>query len=150
MDTDADKAADKKARNRASQARWRAANKEAIWLYQKAYRDKNKARRRAYNQANKEQRLAADRQRKYGITAEDYNRMLTEQNHECKICSIKFNDNYNLETKIDYAHSQYLDHCHTTNKIRGILCPSCNTGLGQFKDNPEILTKAINYLQETA
>jgi len=150
MDTDTDKAAKNKERTRAYNAAYQAENKEALWLYQKAYRAKNKVRRRAYDQANKEQRLAANRQRKYGITPEDYNRMLTEQNHECKICSIKFNDNYNLETKIDYEHAQHLDHCHTTNKIRGILCPCCNKGLGQIKDNPEILTKAINYLQETA
>ena len=90
-----------KERTRAYNAAYQAENKEALWLYQKAYRAKNKVRRRAYDQANKEQRLAANRQRKYGITPEDYNRMLTEQNHACKICSIEFNGNYNLETKID-------------------------------------------------
>jgi len=39
-----------------------------------------------------------------------------------------------------------IDHCHTTGKIRGLLCWNCNKGLGAFRDNKQLLQKAINYL----
>jgi hypothetical protein len=121
-------------------------------VYIKQYRKKNKEKIAAqvsgHYYKNKKHKMSVYRQRKYGITPEDYDIMLKEQNYKCKICLIKFNNNYNKESKKDYAHAQQLDHCHTTNKIRGILCPFCNKGLGHFKDNTEILTNAIDYLKE--
>jgi hypothetical protein len=121
-------------------------------IYIKQYREKNKekivAQVSAHYYKNKKHKMAVYRQRLYGITPEDYDTMLKEQNHKCKICSIKFNNNYNQESKIDYVHSQHLDHCHTTNKVRGILCPLCNLGLGHFKNSSERITTAINYLKE--
>ena len=39
-----------------------------------------------------------------------------------------------------------VDHCHETNQIRGLLCSSCNIGLGQFQDSIKLLSKAIDYL----
>ena len=81
---------------------------------------------------------AIRRKWRYGISSEDYDAMLEEQDNKCKICLGEFND----QTVTN------IDHCHTTNKVRGILCPHCNRGLGQFKDNIKLLTKAINYLEE--
>ena len=43
-----------------------------------------------------------------------------------------------------------VDHCHITNKVRGLLCHDCNRALGLLKDNTSILSSAINYLQESA
>lgn len=42
----------------------------------------------------------------------------------------------------------FVDHCHKTNKIRGLLCINCNNGLGAFKDNVFSLNRAIQYLKE--
>lgn len=42
-----------------------------------------------------------------------------------------------------------LDHCHSTGKIRGMLCNSCNTGLGMFQDDTQRLTNAVEYLKKT-
>ena len=70
---------------------------------------------------------------KYGITIEDYERMLVEQNHQCYIC--------NAETKL------VVDHCHESGKVRGLLCHQCNIMLGMAKDNPAILRLAANYLE---
>lgn len=70
---------------------------------------------------------------KYGLTYEEYQTMLVEQNGECAICS-------------KVLEKPCIDHCHTTGKVRGLLCNSCNTGLGHFKDNPDSLEAAIRYL----
>lgn len=66
--------------------------------------------------------------------------MLEGQNHVCAICS-------RPETR---GKTKYLsvDHCHTTGKVRGLLCAKCNTVLGYMNDNPDYLTKAMEYLKK--
>lgn len=73
--------------------------------------------------------------RKYGITADEYDERLARQGGGCKICG------RSLE-RIRLA----VDHDHKTGKVRGILCENCNRGLGMFKDSPELLQNAIQYL----
>lgn len=77
----------------------------------------------------------------YGITLEQYDSMLKAQNNCCAICSAKKPGG---RTKLFF-----IDHCHTTGKVRGLLCMRCNTGLGLFLDNPKFLSSAINYLKES-
>jgi len=74
---------------------------------------------------------------KFNISIADYENMLISQNNSCYICK-KHKD----ELKRDLA----VDHDHKTGKIRGLLCMSCNTGIGFLQDNIEILQKAIEYL----
>lgn len=76
---------------------------------------------------------------KFGITLEQYEQMLTEQNKKCKIC-------LNAFTETKYIH---VDHCHTTGKVRGLLCPQCNMALGLLKDNECSLLRAIKYLKDS-
>ncbi len=73
----------------------------------------------------------------FNITLNDYKKMLSDQNNLCKICN-----------NIDPYRSLAVDHCHKTNKIRGLLCHKCNTSLGHFNDSIEILESAIKYLKE--
>lgn len=75
--------------------------------------------------------------RKYGISIEEQERMFKSQNYRCKICNC-------IPTK------PCVDHCHTTGKIRGILCNNCNFALGMFDDNVHILENALNYLRENS
>lgn len=77
-------------------------------------------------------------------------RRLGLKGEENKILSI-----LQTQTKCDICggppmgkQSFHIDHCHTTNTFRGLLCHQCNIGLGNFKDNPELLVKAIAYLKE--
>jgi hypothetical protein len=80
----------------------------------------------------------------YGITIEDYEKMLEEQNGVCAICS-------KPETNIDYRTAKprklSVDHCHETGKVRRLLCEYCNTGLGKFHHDTQLLKKAIDYLE---
>lgn len=73
----------------------------------------------------------------FGITLDEYNQILREQNNVCAICGNKCRTGKNLA----------VDHDHSTNKIRGLLCDRCNFGIGSFDDDIEILFKAIEYLR---
>lgn len=75
---------------------------------------------------------------RYGITTDDYRTLLSKQNNVCAIC---------LKPEKE-KRKKYLsiDHCHITNKVRGLLCDTCNKGLGLFQDDSELLVKAAEYL----
>ena len=76
---------------------------------------------------------------RYNLTYEEFGNKYREQGGKCAICS---------ESKpLGSVKGLNVDHCHTSGKIRGLLCRKCNTGLGQFDDNIEILENAIKYLQ---
>lgn len=81
--------------------------------------------------------------RKYGITLHEYQKMSILQNDLCKICLQP--DKTILRE--DGAVHLVVDHCHDSGKIRGLLCRSCNLGLGFFADSPSVLEKAIAYLK---
>ena len=76
---------------------------------------------------------------KYGLTVDDYEALAESQGGRCAICR---------ESPDWKANGGRLvvDHDHTTGAVRGLLCPSCNLGLGYFADSPKSLTNAINYL----
>lgn len=65
--------------------------------------------------------------------------MLDEQNSRCKICGAH---------EADHATALVVDHCHETDKVRALLCTSCNVGIGHFKEDKELLLKAIDYLND--
>lgn len=89
----------------------------------------------AYKAINRKAQLKA----KYGIGSDVFENLLSKQNHRCAICGTS-NANHN-------SHQWCIDHCHTTGKIRGLLCSNCNLGLGHFKDSILFLSTAINYLE---
>ena len=73
--------------------------------------------------------------RKYNITKEIYLQMKKDQNDTCKICR--------LEKEL------VVDHCHSTGKVRGLLCHLCNTLIGFAYENTDILSSAITYVNAT-
>ena len=81
---------------------------------------------------------------KYGVTLEWYNAKLKEQNYCCAICKTK--ENKVMRGAIEGLNFA-VDHDHTTGKVRGLLCNQCNRALGMFKDSPELIEKAIQYLE---
>lgn len=119
---------------------YETADREKYNAQVKRNRDK---RRESIREKNREW-LASDADRakgyalaKYGITLDDYNRMLAEQGGGCAICGSETNKN---------GKALFVDHCHDTGRVRGILCYKCNTGLGSFKDDAGLLEKAFRYL----
>lgn len=74
--------------------------------------------------------------RKYGITREEFEHMYDLQLGRCAICQIPLS-----ETRV------HVDHCHSSQEVRGLLCNLCNPGLGYFQDDPALLRKAAEYLE---
>lgn len=77
--------------------------------------------------------------RVYKITADQYRAMLDAQGGVCAIC--KTECNRSTTTRM------CVDHCHDTGKVRGLLCFKCNSGLGKFNDDQELLRSAAKYLE---
>lgn len=104
----------------------------------------NSAKTKAWQERNKERYQEGWRnrhlKRKFGISSDDYDRMLSEQGGGCKICG---------KTEAEERNSFLcVDHCHSTGKVRGLLCDDCNVALGRVKDDVAILRAAITYLEE--
>jgi len=82
-----------------------------------------------------------DLKRAYGIDLKQYEEMFFQQKGCCKICNKHISE---LNQKIKKSLS--VDHCHTTGKVRGLLCDKCNRGIGLLNDDIDILNNAIKYL----
>ena len=88
---------------------------------------------------NPEQTREAAWMRLYGITRDDYDRMLSAQEGRCAIC---------YTDKVGRGHTHFhVDHNHATGKVRGLLCDKCNRGLGYFNDNASLLDVASKYIE---
>lgn len=133
------------------QREWRRANPDRSVRYTLAYRDRNGEKVRSYQRerAARVRREDPEKHRtiftkanlaKYckavGITVEEYEAVKTEQNNLCFLCG-----DPPKRSRLS------LDHNHDTGKFRALLCTNCNTGLGMFRDNPELLRKAAEYVE---
>ncbi len=107
--------------------------------YSRAYREANKekinASKRVYREANKEKASEQSRKWRYGTCGSD---LFEKQKGACAICR--------AELSPSNPHNRHLDHCHITGAVRGWLCRKCNTGLGNFNDNAQLLKAAASYL----
>lgn len=92
---------------------------------------------REYHRLNPDKVWARQLKMKYGLTVDGWNGMFNNQNGCCAIC-------HTHQSKL--AKRLQVDHCHRTQKIRGLLCASCNMALGLLKDNPLIIQHAAHYL----
>jgi hypothetical protein len=103
------------------------------------YRNKDKILARLKANYSPDKSHAQKIKRMYGLSIDDYNRLLEEQAYKCAIC---------LREK--YHKRRFtVDHCHKTGKIRGLLCLKCNAMLGQAEDSITTLQAGIKYLSLT-
>ncbi len=100
--------------------------------------DKEKARKEKWLKEKPEEWARSRRNARikhmYGVTSTQVDAMLVSQEGRCAICG-------------EEMEIPYIDHCHSSNEVRGLLCHQCNSGLGMFRDNKENLESAIKYLE---
>lgn len=103
---------------------------------------------RAYYQAFAAARPHYHRNRnlltRYGISVDEYQTLLANQNFACPICEVEISETLGYKEKRPVV----VDHNHETGEVRGILCSGCNLVLGHARENTTILYKAIVYLSE--
>ncbi len=112
----------------------------STFAWRAKHKDQYNANMRKLRATDKSMFKNIDLKRTYGITLEDYNKMLIEQSHKCKICKKP-----NKSTKRTFA----VDHDHITGKVRGLLCYGCNRAL-HVLDTPNLLTASLDYLKKAA
>lgn len=142
-------AATKNCKDGKDRSEWRANYYRANKHKAQEYFQKNKqaiyAAKRAAHEANPSARFAIQLRIKWGLTLEDFDRMLEEQGGCCAICR---RAERSIDPRTGAVRRLAVDHCHSTNKIRGLLCSHCNRALGLLRDDPGLLQKAIDYLKE--
>jgi hypothetical protein len=107
----------------------------------KEWRKRNPNYEKDRYQADKVQTRERHLVRKYGVTLDDYNRMLKAQNGCCAICGAAESEQFKSVFQVD--------HCHATGAVRGLLCRKCNFVLGYLDDEPAKLARAIDYLESS-
>ena len=86
-------------------------------------------------------------QRTYGISAAELDALLAAQGGVCAICQKPSRGRPNGKSRPDHVPSLHVDHCHSTGRVRGLLCSPCNTMIGLSGEDPEVLLAAIEYLR---
>lgn len=118
-------------------------NPEAARKRAREWHKKNHARHLAYMAERRKthaiQILSGKLQAAFGINIEEYNALLASQNGGCAICGKSPEHN---------KKRLAVDHCHSSNKVRGLLCSPCNQAIGLFRDSAELLQSAILYLNQ--
>jgi len=100
--------------------------------------ESNRASKARRPEGHKAQQRVSWLLRNYGITVEDYDKMVVSQGDRCGCCG---------KSDKGYRRGYWcVDHCHTTMRVRGLLCGSCNKAIGQLGDTKEGVQKALDYL----
>lgn len=107
----------------------------------KIWRKKNAQRVKENNRKFRNNIRESELKKKYNLTLQSRQVLLESQNNKCAICSCDIN--FYTMGKGQFA----VDHCHRTNKVRGILCRRCNVCIGMFNDEADTIMKASEYLK---
>ena len=102
-------------------------------------KDRQKIRKSKWQKDNKDRVKGIKLKYSFGISLEEYNQLLEKQEYRCAICR---------KEKIENGRSFAVDHDHKTGRVRGLLCTSCNCGIGFLRDSKDLLLRAITYLKD--
>lgn len=91
------------------------------------------------NSSKKQDNKVTQRKYKYGINNDTFEKMILNCNNSCEICGLTFDFGKRYSTP-------FIDHCHKTGEIRGLLCSKCNSGIGFLKDSEVLISNALNYI----
>ena len=117
--------------------KWNAARR-AKYASDPEYKAKMKADAKEWQKSHPRKRKA-QRIKKFGITLEEFDKMLKLQDGKCAICG--------YSDMSDPNFFPVIDHDHATKTVRGLLCMQCNMGIGKFMDDPRVLRSAAKYLE---
>ena len=124
----------------ARRKQWYAANKEREIARVRAWQQANPERLKAWREKNRDRRLQQLREihlrNKFGLTPAEYDEMLQRQGGGCAICHSPPTPGISL----------HVDHDHGSGEIRGLLCVRCNSGIGLFRESPDALRHAAEYV----
>jgi hypothetical protein len=104
-------------------------------------RDDRLAYAKAYCKTYEPKRSNSSLLRDFGITLAEYSKKVIEQDNKCAICGLP-----EVSVRNGKLKALAVDHCHETGKVRGLLCNSCNVGVGMLKDNPLVVLSVYKYL----
>jgi hypothetical protein len=143
--------ANPKLRSAAARKRWLATPQGKAWMHaynrsekRKAYlarrkeRPDVKAKMKAWRDANRARLNFNLKARRYGISPDDLKKLFETRGESCEICQVVFTSSV--------KERRCVDHCHTTQLVRGVLCARCNAGLANLRDSPVICRAAADYL----
>lgn len=125
----------KKESRRKANAKYHAKNKDKIRIRNAKHYAEHKEKYAQYRAEHREYKAQYRACKEYNITSEEYKILLNIKT--CMICGHIEND-----------RKLHIDHDHETGEVRGKLCRECNHGIGNFRDNTELLQKAITYLKK--
>lgn len=118
--------------------RYLQTNADLIKKKKKIYCNNNKDKIRDYYKKNAKKIREHYLKKTYSISFEQLRQMFLSQEGRCAICSKVFNKRKDV----------HVDHNHNTGEVRGLLCSSCNRGIGYLRDDSSILLKAASYLNK--
>lgn len=113
----------------------------------KSSKDEAASYARAYRAANPDLYRDQHLRKKYGVSLAWYNEQLEAQGGGCAICKQPESAS---DRTTGLPRSFAVDHCHAGGQVRALLCTRCNSGLGNFGDDPALLKAAIAYLAKHA
>lgn len=120
--------------NAAYQREWRRRNPHKL----AEYKQREKEKERSPTKEQRERKRNYDLVRCFGISVQQYDELLKQQNGGCAIC-----DRPNADSR---GHRLHVDHDHKTGEIRGLLCASCNKDLIGRRTDPDLFHRAAVYL----
>lgn len=109
-------------------------------------RDAMAQKQREYNaRRDPRTRVSNHFRSRYGLTIDEWEALAASQDNACAICQMQIEE---IQPHPSGNRTLHVDHCHDTNRVRGLLCSNCNRAIGAFRDDPEIMRRAIAYIEE--